>query len=321
MHLSEGILSLKQSVVTSSLAFPFVYNGFRKYQKSVKSMVLEEKKPLATMVFAACFAVTLLPIPVPIVGASSHMCATPLLAILFGPSMMAFPIFGVLLLHAIFFAHGGITTLGANILTLGVIGPWATWFIFSLLSRLKLKGEKSIGLACFLGSISVYFADTMILSWALADKQYFWKTFGSVCLGFLPVQGPLSILEAVLSSTILVYLAKYRYGFLNTSLFTLLQNKEQKTKFCSNAPVSLLLIFMFIGISHIAFGFEGIDDAVFTKTAELAGVESWSIIPQAQGELELFIFSVGFFVAGFFLGSSWEKVRFVWFKGESGRAS
>ena len=107
MHLSEGILTLNQALVTSALALPFVYSGFAQHKKSVTSITPEERKPLATMVFALCFAVTLIPIPVPIIGASSHMCATPLLSLLFGPSIIAFPIFGVLLLHALFFAHGG----------------------------------------------------------------------------------------------------------------------------------------------------------------------------------------------------------------------
>ena len=34
--------------------------------------------------------------------------------------------FFVLLLQALFFAHGGLTTLGVNTLTLGVLGPIVT---------------------------------------------------------------------------------------------------------------------------------------------------------------------------------------------------
>ena len=105
------------------------------------------------------------------------MCASPLLALLLGPRIVCFPIFAVLLLQALFFAHGGITTLGANILTLGIIGPWATSFIFRALDKSNVNTSTAIGISCFIGSLSVYFADTMLLSWALADKQNFWVTF------------------------------------------------------------------------------------------------------------------------------------------------
>ena len=309
MHLSEGILTLNQALVTSALALPFVYSGFAQHKKSVTSITPEERKPLATMVFALCFAVTLIPIPVPIIGASSHMCATPLLSLLFGPSIIAFPIFGVLLLHALFFAHGGISTLGANVLTLGVIGPWLTWIIFTLLAKIKINRSLSIGLSCFCGSIGVYFADTLILSFALSDKQYFWASFHSISLGFLPVQGPLSILEGLLSSTILIYLTKYGDTFIRGSFHKLLQDKVSKIKVPNYTLLSLILIYTAIGISDFSFSFQGIDDIVFTKTAEDLGINRWTILPEIEGELELFVFSLGFFIAGTLFGKSWEKIR------------
>ena len=33
MHLSEGILPLKQVIMTSIIAIPFVANGYKKYQE------------------------------------------------------------------------------------------------------------------------------------------------------------------------------------------------------------------------------------------------------------------------------------------------
>ena len=101
MHLSEGILPIKQVLVTSTIAFPFVIDGYKEYTRCVQATLREERKPLSTMAFALCFAMTLLPIPVPIAGASSHMCATPLLALLLGPRIICFPVFGVLLLQAV----------------------------------------------------------------------------------------------------------------------------------------------------------------------------------------------------------------------------
>ncbi|MFK7827964.1 MAG: energy-coupling factor ABC transporter permease [Oligoflexales bacterium] len=59
-----------------------------KYKGFKSPMKREDKKPFLTLAFALCFAVTLLPVPVPIVGASSHMCATPLLALILVPRLV-----------------------------------------------------------------------------------------------------------------------------------------------------------------------------------------------------------------------------------------
>ena len=133
MHLSEGILPLRDSVATTLIVSPFIIDGYRKHAK--KSTSTNESKPFLTMAVAICFAMTLLPIPIPIAGASSHMCATPLLALILGPRLTVLPALGILFLQAVFFAHGGISTLGANVLTLGVIGPWVTCAVFSLLKK------------------------------------------------------------------------------------------------------------------------------------------------------------------------------------------
>ena len=69
------------------------------------------------------FAATLLPLPMPVVGATSHICRTPALALVVAARRMVWSTFFVLLLQAVFFAHGGLTTLGINTLTLGLLGP------------------------------------------------------------------------------------------------------------------------------------------------------------------------------------------------------
>ena len=142
MHLSEGILPLKHAVASSCLVSPFLIDGYRSH-KRLQSLDSESaQKPFLNMAIAICFAMTLLPIPVPVVGASSHMCATPLLALVLGPRLAVLPAFGILLLQALFFffAHGGISTLGANVLTLGVVGPGCVTVSFQCLRGLALGG-------------------------------------------------------------------------------------------------------------------------------------------------------------------------------------
>ena len=297
MHLSEGILPLKHAVASSCLVSPFLIDGYRSH-KRLQSLDSESaQKPFLNMAIAICFAMTLLPIPVPVVGASSHMCATPLLALVLGPRLAVLPAFGILLLQALFFAHGGISTLGANVLTLGVVGPWVCYGVFSMFKRLGFGGLFVIGLSIFLGSLSVYFADTFLLASGLSDKQSFLTTFKTVTLGFLPVQAPLSLLECVLCASIIKYLANYREDFLPVSLCEVLKKHSSISRFHMLVVGAMLLL----TASEIllADAYPAIDDTVFSATARNLNGESKGLMPKIEGELQLSLFSIGFFYLWF----------------------
>lgn len=310
MHLSEGILPLKQAIATTAAVSPFMIDSYRNFKHLNEKPSSRSNKPFMTMAVAFCFAMTLLPIPVPIVGASSHMCATPLLALIIGPRLTVLPVFGILLLQALFFAHGGITTLGANVLTLGVVAPWMTYLLFNLLKKLKCNGTLAMALSCFIGSISVYFADSFLLSWGLSDKQQFADTFKTVSLGFLPVQLPLTLLESFLTVFIIKYLASYREDFVPSHL---LEALKTKASLANATSLGLLLLVSILSFSDpaLADGFGAIDDTVFTKVAEDADLESVSLFPWIEGEVQLSFFSIGFFICGYLVGTNMHKLNLI----------
>ena len=112
MHLAEGVLPLSQAIGWSALAAPVLLWSIRG-----EDLARREAPPSSTVmasVTSLLFAATLLPLPVPVVGATSHICLTPLFALIVGVRRIVWPTFFVLLLQAVFFAHGGLTTLGVN---------------------------------------------------------------------------------------------------------------------------------------------------------------------------------------------------------------
>ena len=138
MHLAEGVLPLSQAIAWSALAAPTVFWSLRGEQRTRRNT------PSSSVIMAGAtsllFAGTLLPLPVPVVGATSHICLTPVLALVVGVRRIVWPTFFVLLLQAVFFAHGGLTTLGVNVLTLGLLGPLTTVGLWALLRRLGIDG-------------------------------------------------------------------------------------------------------------------------------------------------------------------------------------
>ena len=79
-----------------------------------------------------------MPVPVPVVGSCSHPAGTGLAALMIGPAATAVIASIALFLQALFLAHGGLTTLGANLFSMGVAGAFAGYGAFLLARRLRL---------------------------------------------------------------------------------------------------------------------------------------------------------------------------------------
>ena len=296
MHLAEGMLPLYQAIGWSALSVPVLIWSIRGEQRARQEN--PASSVIMTGVTSLLFAATLLPLPVPIIGATSHICLTPLFALMLGIRRLVWPTFFVLLLQAVFFAHGGITTLGINTLTLGFFGPLCTIGLWNTLEKSRLNSTIGLGIACAVGSLSVYFIDALVLAIALSDLTPPATTFTSVSLGFAPVQIPLCVLEAVVSVKIVQALARRRADLLPTTLANIRK---------ASVPVEqLILLLSVVGLS--ACTYKGIDGTVFGETAEKAGrPPTDALIDLSQGEVGLAMSILILFGFGFVAGRSWER--------------
>ncbi|MEM9488484.1 MAG: energy-coupling factor ABC transporter permease [Myxococcota bacterium] len=298
MHLAEGTLPLGQAIAWSAVALPALVWSIRGEQRARRDTA--SSSIVMAGVTSLLFAVTLLPLPVPVVGATSHICLTPVLALVIGVRRIIWPTFFVLLLQAMFFAHGGLTTLGVNTLTLGLLGPLTAVGLWAIVQRLGADNAFGLALACGLGSLSVYVGDAVVLAIALTDVAAPMTTFTGVLLGFAPVQVPLSVLEAVVSVGIVRLLATRRPDFLPASLHRL---RRASVSGVSIAMIALVTA----GLSGCSY--EGIDGSVFGATAESAGRPPIdSIVDLSQGEVGLAMSILILFGLGFVAGRSWERM-------------
>src|SRR3989338_4494918 len=123
MHISEGILPLKWAALWYLAAIPFLIKGIFDIKK--KSNTTPSFKPLLGLMGALIFVISCMPVPVPTAGTCSHPAGTGISAILIGPIMSIFVTSIALFIQALFLAHGGITTCGADIVSMGVAGSFA----------------------------------------------------------------------------------------------------------------------------------------------------------------------------------------------------
>ncbi len=207
MHIAEGMLPLGWAAAYSGVALPFLAKGVRDYVRLGRE---PGKKQLLGTLTAAVFVISLLPIPVPIAGTCSHPGGTPLAAILAGPWLATLMGFVALLFQALFLAHGGLTTLGANTLTMGVFGGFVGFLVYRLFLRLSGKAVLAAGLAGFVGDLSIYVGSSLQLALALHGDASWLKVWGAVFAAYLPTQAPLAVLEGVFTGLAVSYVLARR---------------------------------------------------------------------------------------------------------------
>jgi cobalt/nickel transport system permease protein len=212
MHLAEGILPLGWAGLFTALALPFVAVAL--WQLRRRSVDEPFYKPFVAMIAAAVFLISCMPVPVPTAGTCSHPCATGLAAILIGPWMTVLVTVVALLLQALFLAHGGLTTLGADVLSMGVAGAFVGWAVFRALERAGAPLVIAAFAAGLLSDWATYATTSLELALSLAGPKPFGALFGAVALAFVPTQLPLGILEGVLSAGAVSFLARRRRDIL-----------------------------------------------------------------------------------------------------------
>jgi cobalt/nickel transport system permease protein len=208
MHISEGILPFPWAIFWTVLAIPFLIKGLFDIKR--KKEEVPSYLPLLGMVGAAVFVFSCLPIPVPIAGTCSHPAGTGLSAILLGffPSVMVAA--AALLIQALFLAHGGLTTFGANVFSMGIIGSLAGFFAFQLGKSWKIPLFWRAFIAGVAADLFTYLATSVELGLALHGDQAVVKVITTIFFSFLPTQIPLSLLEGVMTAGAVVYIYKHR---------------------------------------------------------------------------------------------------------------
>ena len=129
MHIGDGYLSLPIDIITYIIAIVALYFAFKWSREN-----LDEKYiPLLAVLAAGICAIQSFNLPVPF-GSSGHLLGAALVAIIFCSPYAAIIVLSVvLILQALFFGDGGITTLGANIVNMAIVGGFVGYYGFDLL--------------------------------------------------------------------------------------------------------------------------------------------------------------------------------------------
>jgi len=132
MHIPDGYISPTTTIATYAIAIPLWVYGF----KRLKEMLNEETMPLIGALSALSFIIMMFNIPIP-GGTSGHAVGAVLISLIFGPWVGFISVSLVLLIQAVVFGDGGISTLAVNALSMAFIGSFGGYFIFNIFKKYK----------------------------------------------------------------------------------------------------------------------------------------------------------------------------------------
>jgi cobalt/nickel transport system permease protein len=197
MHIMEGYLPAAHAAGWTAVSAPFVAYGGWRLMRTLREH--PEAKLLIAAVGAWCFVLSALKIP-SVMGSSSHPTGVGLGAVLFGPGVMTVLGSIVLLFQALLLAHGGLTTLGANVFSMAIAGPWVAWAMFHLARRLHGGLAPAVFLAAASGALATYLVTAAQLAFAFPDPQGgFAVSFAEFGAVFAITQVPLAVIEGLVT--------------------------------------------------------------------------------------------------------------------------
>lgn len=214
MHIMEGYLPLGYCIAWGVIALPFLFAGIRNLNK-VSS---ENKNAMIILAMAGAYAFVLSALKLPsVTGSSSHPTGTGLVSIFFGPTIGSVVALVVLLFQAILLAHGGLTTLGANTFSMGVVGPFVTYGLYTLGKKMKINKSVSIFIAAALGNLMTYVVTSIQLALAhpseVGGVMASFTKFASI---FAITQIPLAVVEGILTVIVVIGLESLAKPELNS---------------------------------------------------------------------------------------------------------
>jgi cobalt/nickel transport system permease protein len=154
LHIPDGYLSPATCAVLYAGAAPFWYVSLQRMKRAFNTQMV----PLLSVFAAFSFIIMMFNLPLP-GGTTGHAVGVGIAAIVLGPWASILGISIALIIQAVFFGDGGITTIGANCFNMAIIGSLAAYAVYRLLSgRAPIASARRVIAAGVAGYVAINLA-------------------------------------------------------------------------------------------------------------------------------------------------------------------
>ena len=170
MHIPDGYLSPSTCAVLYGTAIPFWYVAFARVKRLLNTRLV----PLLAVASAFCFVIMMFNLPLP-GGTTGHAVGVGAATVVLGPwaSMLAVSI--ALLIQAVFFGDGGITTYGANCFNMAIVGSLVAHFVYrAVAGRTVITSSRRVVAAALAGYAAINVA-ALLTACELGIQPLFFK--------------------------------------------------------------------------------------------------------------------------------------------------
>ncbi len=196
MHIPDGLLPFEQGMIYLVISLVILVISF--YHVSKKTD-MEKRLVLSGVLTAIVVVATSVTIPSPM-GIPMHFFIIPLVVFILGPFNASLVSFLALLVQALVFGEGGVTTFGANVLDMGIVLSFVVYGVYKLFSNINKRF--AIFLSTLMGVLAATFAQIFIL--AVAGTSSLNVLFGSL----LPYYLMIGVMEGLLTVVILEFISR-----------------------------------------------------------------------------------------------------------------
>ena len=209
MHIMEGYLDPIWCVVWFVVMAPFFIVGVRKLLQILREH--PDQKMIVALSGAFIFLISSLKLP-SVTGSSAHPTGTAIAVVFYGVGVCSVLSTIVLLFQAILIAHGGFTTLGANCVSMGIIGPLVGLVFWKILRKCNVSVFPAMLVTAFVADLMTYVvtAIQMTLNVVTASGADFMSSFVDFMTTYAVTQIPLALIEGIVLAMFALYLSTAR---------------------------------------------------------------------------------------------------------------
>jgi len=147
MHIPDGLLSPATCAALYAASVPFWYTAAQRIRRLLSTRLV----PLLSVFSAFSFVIMMFNLPLP-GGTTGHAVGVGIATIVLGPWGAMLAISVALLIQALFFGDGGITTLGANCFNMAIIGSLVAHIVYrSIAGHSALTSSRRVIAAALAG--------------------------------------------------------------------------------------------------------------------------------------------------------------------------
>lgn len=202
MHIPDGLIPVEQAAVYWLISLIILAFSFYYYSRKAD---LTKRLVLTGILTAITIVATSVTLPSPM-GIPMHFFIIPLVVLILGPFNASLVSFLALLVQAFLLGMGGVTTLGVNVLDMGIILSFVVYVVYKVFANVNER------LAIFISTVAGILAATVtqIVVLTIANTT----SLDVLLASLLPYYLMIGIIEGIINIVILEFISRTNNSIL-----------------------------------------------------------------------------------------------------------